>query len=79
MKSKGFGKKQRLLGLVLVIGMVFILTQAPILEAKEADCQGALARCGVTAVMASIGSPLLGAAIASGCLIGYSWCLQYFN
>ena len=60
----------------LLIGVVF----APSLHASRAVCDRALARCGVDAVVAGLtGGPLAFALWGSGCLMGYSFCMRYYE
>ena len=60
----------------LLMGVVF----APSLHASRADCERALARCGLDALIAGLtGGPLAFALWSSGCLMGYDFCMRYYE
>jgi hypothetical protein len=65
-----------MMGLAIVM---LILTAAPYqLEARV--CERALQSCLVDAVITSFfGGPGAGGAWATGCSIGYAWCLRYID
>jgi hypothetical protein len=62
--------------LVLFLGVV----TTPTLHARLADCERALARCAADAVIAGLtGGPLALALWGSGCLMGYDFCMKYYD
>jgi len=66
----------------MVVGLIFslvILCSTPGFASKEA-CENALIKCGVDAAIAGLVSgPQSFLAYSAGCLIGYYWCLKYYN
>ena len=63
---------------VLVLLMAALIFAPQQLSAKE--CVEALGRCSIDAVIVAIfGGIQNGLLYFSGCLIGYSWCLEYFG
>lgn len=70
-------KNKKVLTAVLTL-FVLVLASAP--YALDAGvCEKALVKCSVDVVIIGILSGFQSAAIyASGCLLGYSWCLQYY-
>lgn len=58
---------------------VFFLATSTHLHAKEA-CDEALFKCGVDALIALVLSgPHIFVIYSSGCYIGYTWCLKYYE
>jgi len=73
---KNSAKKFVVVGLILSLVILF---SSPGFASKEA-CENALIKCGVDAAIAGlISGPQSFLAYAAGCLIGYSWCLKYYN
>ncbi len=73
-------KRQWTRGFVAV-GLIFCLFLfGPSLFASEKEeCDKALVKCSVDAVIAGILSgPQTFLLFASGCLMGYTWCLKYY-
>ena len=69
-------KKIFVLGLMLVV-CLFMLSSV---YASEDVCKKALSRCTVDAVVAGLFSgPQSFLLYYSGCFIGYSWCLKYYD
>jgi hypothetical protein len=64
------------LAIVLLMGVV----ATPSLHASLADCEKALARCAADAVIAGLtGGPLVFSLWSSGCLMGYDFCMKYYD
>ena len=78
MKNLRRNKKFKIMAGVLVLLMsIFFL--APHQLVAE-DCMIGLARCSIDAIIVAIfGGLQSGALYFSGCLIGYIWCLEYFD
>ena len=75
-KKKGI----RILVGALVFSLVLGVVMAPSLHAGRAVCEKALARCGADALIAGLtGGPLAFALWGSGCLMGYDFCLRYYE
>ena len=77
MNEKRKIRKRFLFG-TLVLLMIFIVLAPHQLSAGV--CERALAKCGIDALLTSLLSgPEIGALYFSACLLGYSWCLQYYD
>jgi hypothetical protein len=73
---KNSTKRLVVAGLILSLIVVF---STPGFASKQ-DCEDALIKCGVDATVAGLFSgPQTFLAYATGCLMGYSWCLKYYN
>lgn len=67
---------------IFVLGLMFVvcLFLASSVYASEDVCKKALARCAADAVVAGLFSgPQSFMLYYSGCFIGYSWCLKYYD
>jgi hypothetical protein len=69
---------------ILIGALVFVLfvgaVMAPSLHASRADCERALHRCAIDAAIAGLtGGPLVFALWGSSCLMGYEFCLNYYD
>lgn len=72
------GSRVMIGALVFVLLMGVILT--PSLHANLADCERALHRCAVDAVVAGMtGGPIALSLWGTGCLLGYDFCLRYYE
>jgi hypothetical protein len=70
--------RKRVLTGTLALLMIFLFLTPHQLSAGV--CERALAKCGIDALLTSLLSgPEIGALYLSGCLLGYSWCLQYYD
>lgn len=79
MKRSTKKRRSRVLAAALVFLLLTGVASLPSLHASMADCEKALARCGVDAVLAGFtGGPLAFALWSSGCLMGYDFCLRYY-
>lgn len=69
-------RNKRVFGL-LVLGLLVLLAHP--FMATAGVCEEAVGRCVVEAVISGIfgGSPAL-FAHATGCVVGYQWCLKYY-
>lgn len=79
---KKIQKKKR--GRIMVGSLVFMLLMGafitPSLHATRAVCEKALHRCAVDAVIAGMtGGPLALSLWGTGCLLGYDFCLRYYE
>jgi hypothetical protein len=75
-KKKGI----RILIGALVFSLLIGVVMTPTLHANRADCERALARCALDAMIAGLtGGPLALALWGSGCLMGYDFCLRYYE
>ena len=62
---------------IFIAIFVGLLTAVP---ALADDCEEALLECGIDAVVAALfGGIQSGLSYFSGCLIGYLWCLEYYD
>lgn len=64
----------------LVLAVIAVNGFIPMeLEARVGLCEEALGRCAMDAAVAGLmgGAHAFGA-YAAGCLLGYSWCLEYY-
>jgi len=69
---------KRLVVVGLILSLV-ILFCSPGFASNE-ECDKALARCGVDALIAGLfGGPQSFLAYSAGCIMGYSWCLRYYD
>ena len=76
MKHKKIGFKKFLAG-VLVLALFGVLSM-PTYGSGDV-CYDALEKCAVQAIMAGMfGGMNSFASYASGCFIGYDWCLKYY-
>ena len=76
MKKQNFCFKRFLIG-VLVIALVGVVSVSA--QGNNEICGQALEKCAVQAVMAGMfGGMNSFAAYASGCFMGYNWCLKYY-
>ena len=69
---------------VLIGALVFVLlmggVMAPSLQANLADCEKALGKCAIDAGIAGLtGGPIVFALWSSGCLMGYDFCMRYYD
>ena len=69
---------------ILIGALVFFLfmgvVMAPSLHAQRADCERGLRRCAIDAVIAGLsGGPVAFALWGTGCLLGYNFCLNYYD
>ena len=75
-KNKG----NRILIGALVFSLLIGVILAPSLHASRAVCERALTRCAIDAGIAGLtGGPLVFALWSSGCLMGYDFCLRYYE
>jgi hypothetical protein len=59
--------------------MCLILGSASLFASETGVCEKALKRCGIDAAIAGLLSgPEMFLLYYSGCLMGYSWCLNYY-
>ena len=73
-------KGSRILIGMLVFSLLMGVVMAPSLHASRAVCEEALAKCGIDAVIAGLtGGPLAFALWGTGCLLGYDFCLRYYE
>ena len=80
MKKVHTKKGSRLLIGALVFSLLLGVVSAPSLHAKRAVCEKALAKCAVDAMIAGLtGGPLALALWSSGCLMGYDFCMRYYE
>jgi len=78
MKNLRRNKKFKIMAGVLVLLMSIFFLAPHQLVAK--GCIIGLARCSIDAIIVAIfGGLQSGALYFSGCLIGYTWCLEYFD
>jgi hypothetical protein len=73
-------RRQRVRGFVAA-GLIFclFLFSASLFASEKEECDRALTKCSVDAVIAGILSgPQTFLLFASGCLMGYTWCLKYY-
>jgi len=78
MKKKKILKKAAFIALALAVIVAAGLFPLD-LEARVGICEEALGRCGMDAVLAGMmgGGHVFGV-YAAGCVLGYSWCLNYY-
>ena len=68
----------KIVALGLIVCVCFFLVSS--VYAREDVCKNALSRCTVDAVIAGLFSgPQSFLVYYSGCFIGYSWCLKYYD
>jgi hypothetical protein len=73
-------KGSRILIAALVFFLFMGLVKTPSLHARRAICERALYKCAVDAVIAGMsGGPLALALWGTGCLMGYDFCLKYYD
>jgi hypothetical protein len=73
-------KGSRLLIGALVFSLLVGVVCTPSLHANRADCERALAKCAVDATIAGLtGGPIAFALWSSGCLMGYDFCMRYYE
>jgi len=59
--------------------LLVVLIVSPVLVAGK-ECEEAFMRCGADALItAVISGPGAGIVYATGCLLGYTWCLKYYD
>ncbi len=76
MKQRNIGFKRFLAG-VLVLALLGVVSVSA--QDNTSICGHALEKCAVQAIMAGMFGGLNSfAAYASGCFIGYDWCLKYY-
>lgn len=62
--------------LILLICLLFLSPQQLVAGA----CEKALVDCSVDAAIVGLfGGPKVGLLYLSGCLMGYGWCIQYYD
>jgi hypothetical protein len=75
-KKKGI----RILIGTLVFSLLMGAVMTPSLHARRAICERALAACAIDATIAGLtGGPLAFALWSSGCLMGYDFCMRYYE
>lgn len=72
-------KSARKLVIVSLIFSLIVLCSFPSFASKEV-CDKALGKCGIDAAKAGLFSgPQAFLTYYAGCMMGYSWCLKYYN
>ena len=80
MKKNHKKKGRRIMVGALVLTLFLGVIVTPSLHASLADCERALAKCGADAAIAGLtGGPLAFALWSSGCLMGYDFCMKYYE
>jgi hypothetical protein len=73
-----FGERRFQMKIVVSLFLV-VLIFSPVLAADN-DCEAAFTRCGADALItAVISGPGAGIVYATGCFLGYTWCLKYYD
>ncbi len=64
---------------VLVVLIVIVLLAQSIYSDSRADCEAALQRCLIDAIIALGGGWWLAVGHAAHCIAGYEWCQEFFS